>query len=117
MEASPLTQDARPSSFQPKIDRLYEDLLKQDDEDYADSDGFWGEFFLLKPDKPALERRLQALTPEDLVHFQHETKQLFVRAVHQIKAGKSPSEEHALDVRRSTPFFARAKLDTYWFRL
>ena len=100
MEVSPLTQDTRPASFQPKIDRLYEDLLKQDDEDHADSDGFWGEFFLLRPDKAALQERLKVLTPEDLLHVQHETQQLFMRAVHQVKAGKAPSDEHALDVRR-----------------
>lgn len=116
MEESPLTQDARPTSFQPKIDRLYEDLFKQDDEDYADSDGFWGEFFLLKPDKSALERRLEAITTDDLLHIQHETQQLFMRAVYQVKARKAPSDEHALNVRRSKPPFAPI-LDTYRFRL
>ncbi|KAK4690887.1 hypothetical protein P7C71_g6005, partial [Lecanoromycetidae sp. Uapishka_2] len=97
MEVSPLTQQIRPSSFQPKIARLYEDLFKQDDEDVSESDGFWGEFFLLKPDKAELERQLETLTPDDLLHLQHETQQLFVRAVHQMKAGKMPSYEHALD--------------------
>ena len=70
MEVSPLTQQARPTTFQAKIDQLYEDLLRQDEEDLADSDGFWGEFFLLRPDKPGLERRLEALTTDDILHLQ-----------------------------------------------
>ena len=102
MEASPLTLQARPSAFQPKIDRLYEDLFKQDDEDYADADGFWGEFFLLNPDKASLQRRLEALTTENLLQLQDETQQLFVRAVQQVKGGKSPTDEHALYVCRVT---------------
>ena len=101
MEASPLTLQVRPTSFQPKIDRLYEDLFRQDDEDYADADGFWGEFFLLNPDKASLQRRLEALTTEDLIQLQHETQQLFVRAIQQIKNGKPPIDEHALDVCRT----------------
>lgn len=116
MEASPLNQQTRPSSFRPKIARLYEDLFREGDEDPADSDGFWGEFFLLKPDKIALERQLESLTPEDLLHLQHETQQLFVRAVHQIKAAKAPLDEHALDVRRPV-LFPAPKVDTYRFRL
>lgn len=116
MEASPLTQQARPSSFQPKIARLYEDLLKRDDEDVADSDGFWGEFFLLKPDKAELESQLETLNPDDLLHMQHETQQLFVRAVHQMKAGRAPLDEHALDVRRPM-LFPAPNMDTYQVRL
>lgn len=30
---------------------------------------------------------------------QHETQQLFVRAIYQLKSGKSPMDENALDVR------------------
>ena len=70
MEVSPLTQQARPSSFQPKIIGLYHDLFKQDDEDLAYSDGFWGEFFLLRPDRAGLERRLDGLTTDDLLQLQ-----------------------------------------------
>lgn len=106
MEASPLTQQVRPNSFQPKIARLYEDLFKQDDEEVADSDGFWGEFFLLKPDNAELERQLGRLRPDDLLNLQHETQQLFMRAVYQMKAGKAPLDEHALDVCR--PLFSQA---------
>ena len=70
MEVSPLTQQIRPSSFQPKIIGLYNELFKQDDEDLAYSDAFWGEFFLLRPDKMGLERRLNGLTTDDLLHLQ-----------------------------------------------
>ncbi|KAM0806194.1 hypothetical protein BDR22DRAFT_827971 [Usnea florida] len=97
MEVSPLTQQARPSSFQPKIIGLYDDLFKQEDEDLAYSDAFWGEFFLLRPDKAGLERRLNGLTTDDLLHLQHETQQLFIRAVSQVKQGRAPSDENALD--------------------
>ncbi len=99
MEASPLTQQTRPSSFQPKIAQLYDDLFKPEDEALADSDGFWGEFFLLKPDKPRLKQLLKALGADDLIQLQHETQQLFVRAVTQVKSGRSPLVENALDVR------------------
>lgn len=97
MEVSPLTQQARPSSFQPKIIGLYDDLFKQDDDDLPYSDGFWGEFFLLRPDRAGLERRLDGLNTYDLLQLQHETQQLFVRAVSQIKHGRAPSDENALD--------------------
>ena len=67
---SPLTQQTRPDSFQPKIIGLYDNLFKQDDEDLAYSDGFWGEFFLLRPDKVGLQRRLDGLTADDLLLLQ-----------------------------------------------
>ena len=70
MEVSPLTQQARPSSFQPKVIGLYDDLFKQDDEDLPYSDAFWAELFLLRPDKAGLERRLDGLTTDDLLHLQ-----------------------------------------------
>ena len=70
MEVSPLTQQTRPESFQPKIIGLYDILFKQDDEDLAYSDGFWGEFFLLRPDKVGLQRRLDGLTADDLLLLQ-----------------------------------------------
>ena len=70
MELSPLTQQTRPSAFQPKIIGLYDELFRQDEEDLAYSDGFWGEFYLLRPDKVGLERRLDGLTTDDLLHLQ-----------------------------------------------
>ena len=70
MEVSPLTQQIRPDSFQPKIIGLYDNLFKQEDEDLAFSDGFWGEFFLLRPDKAGLQQRLDELITDDLLHLQ-----------------------------------------------
>ena len=99
MEASPLTQQSRPTSFQPKIARLYDDLFKPDDEEFSNSDGFWGEFFLLRPDKTHLEARLEGLTADDLLQLQDETQHLFARAIDQIKSGRSPAADNALDVR------------------
>ena len=99
MEASPLTQQNRPSSFRPKIVQLYDDLFRQDDEELADSEGFWGEFFLLRPDKVRLEQRIEELTADDLLHMQHETQQLFSRAIHHVQSDRVPTAENALDVR------------------
>ena len=67
---SPLTQDNRPNIFQPKIARLYDDLFREEGEDTAISDGFWREFFLLSPDKPRLQQRLEKLFANDLLHLQ-----------------------------------------------
>lgn len=78
MEVSPLTQQTRPSSFQPKILGLYDNLFKQDDEDLAYSDGFWGEFFLLRPDKAGLQRRLDELTADDLLHLQVRVREVIL---------------------------------------
>lgn len=78
MEVSPLTQQTRPSSFQPKILGLYDNLFKQDDEDVAYSDGFWGEFFLLRPDKTGLQRRLDELTADDLLHLQVRVREVIL---------------------------------------
>ena len=70
MEVSPLTQQSRPKTFQPKIIGLYDDLFKQEDEDLPFSDTFWGEFFLLRPDKVGLQQRLDELNADDLLHLQ-----------------------------------------------
>lgn len=91
MEASPLTQQARPTSFQPKIDSLYDDIFKvtfmwkskrkmkcmligigcrQDDVGTTLLEGFWLEFFLLRPDKISLQHRFEKLSSDDLLHFQ-----------------------------------------------
>ena len=78
MEVSPLTQQTRPGSFQPKIIGLYDNLFKQDDEDLASSDGFWGEFFLLRPDKAGLRRKLDELTTDDLLHLQVSTLEIII---------------------------------------
>ena len=69
MEVSPLKQTSRPTSFQPKIASLYDELFKEE-EDAAISDGFWREFFLLKPDRLRLQAKLESLSATDLLHLQ-----------------------------------------------
>ncbi|KAL8710731.1 MAG: hypothetical protein Q9220_004749 [cf. Caloplaca sp. 1 TL-2023] len=97
--ASPLAQQNRPSSFQPKIDSLYDQLFSIHEEyEFSLGDGFWREFFLLRPDKASLRRRLNSLSVDDLLHIQEATQQLFRRAVDHINAGNGISDEAALDV-------------------
>ncbi|KAL8992387.1 MAG: hypothetical protein Q9188_007600, partial [Gyalolechia gomerana] len=98
MEPSPLTQQGRPSSFQPKIDSLYKQLFQTDGNESAElSDGFWKEFFLLRPDKSSLQRRLEKIDADDLLQIQAETQQLFRRAIAQITSRNGLSDETALD--------------------
>ncbi|CAK7264339.1 hypothetical protein SEPCBS119000_000945 [Sporothrix epigloea] len=85
MEQSPLTHQPRPEVFQPKIVQLYDELL--DHPDHLPSDGFWAEFFLLRPDRRAFRERLDALTAGDLLALEAQTRQLFVRAVGVLSAG------------------------------
>ncbi|KAJ5054208.1 uncharacterized protein L3040_000489 [Drepanopeziza brunnea f. sp. 'multigermtubi'] len=96
MEPSPLTQQARPEVFQQKVVALYHELFK-DEEDSETTEGFWKEFFLLKPDKATLQNLIGELSPDDLSHLQVQTRQLFIRAVVCIKAGSAPADAHALD--------------------
>ncbi|KAG9229690.1 hypothetical protein BJ875DRAFT_474222 [Amylocarpus encephaloides] len=98
MDPSPLTQQARPEVFQQKIVELYEALFKDEEEhDIEKPEGFWTEFFLLRPDKATLHRTLDAFSPDDLLHLQNQTRQLFLRAVACIKTGTTPADGHALD--------------------
>jgi len=113
MEASPLTQQARPQTFQPKIVHLYEELFKEDEE-VEKPEGFWQEFFLHKPDGGSLRQLLHDLSPDELLHFQvrrrshcslhsannvqEHPQQLFIRAIERAKVGVAPSDENALDV-------------------
>ncbi|PWW77545.1 DUF1741-domain-containing protein [Tuber magnatum] len=94
--ASPLTHDPRPS-FQPKIVSLYESLFKDEDDELERSEGFWTEFFLLKCHPPGLTAILDPISPDDLLHMQPQTRQLFLHAVNCVKSGGSPSDEIALD--------------------
>lgn len=70
---SPLTQQLRPDSFEPKIVQLYLHLFNvlanEDVEDAIPSEGFWTEFFLLKPDKQRLYDILEPMTAFDLLHM------------------------------------------------
>lgn len=97
MEPSPLTQDSRPEIFQPKIIRLYERLFKEDDDDLELSEGFWQEFFLHRPDSIGLKRILGSIAPDEMLHQQAHSQQLFRRAILRVKQAKSPSDEIALE--------------------
>jgi len=51
----------------------------------------------LKPDKATLQKIILELSPDDLLHLQAQTRQLFYTAVGSIKAGSPPADAHALD--------------------
>ncbi|KAL2166155.1 hypothetical protein VTG60DRAFT_3237 [Thermothelomyces hinnuleus] len=97
MEPSPLTHQPRPEVFQPKIVRLYEALFKDDSDDTERSEGFWKEFFLLRPDRPALRKILDETRPNDLLQLQHQTQQLFVQAIASLRHPYGVADLHALD--------------------
>ena len=42
----------------------------QDEESFIPSEGFWREFFLLRPDKAGLIKVLDSISPEGLLHLQ-----------------------------------------------
>jgi len=117
MEASPLSQQSRPESFQPKVVGLYESLFnkvcsrrplrhisyvrlicEQDDDEVEKSEGFWQELFLLKPEPKALKDILTDLSTDDLLHLQAHPQQLLIRAIRRVRDGVEPSDENALDV-------------------
>lgn len=81
---SPLTQQARPEVFKPKVVGLYEELFHVgsricvttsswltaafQDEHFDNSDGFWRSLFLLRPDQQALKNILLRLSADDLLY-------------------------------------------------
>ncbi|KIV97791.1 hypothetical protein PV10_01499 [Exophiala mesophila] len=98
---SPLTQQLRPDSFEPKIVQLYLHLfnvLANDDVlDSVPSEGFWREFFLLKPDRQRLYQILEPMTAFDLLHMQTQMQVFFKRAIVEATSGISPRDENALE--------------------
>ncbi|KAJ5908822.1 hypothetical protein N7495_001504 [Penicillium taxi] len=96
MEASPLTQQSRPETFQPKIVQLYETLFKTT-EDAEPSEGFWREFFLLPPDRDRLHALLDGLSPDDTLGLQTQTQSFFARAVREASSGVASADSYALD--------------------
>ncbi|KJZ72009.1 hypothetical protein HIM_08570 [Hirsutella minnesotensis 3608] len=96
MEASPLTRQPPPEVFTPKIVELYSSLLK-DDEDGDKSDGFWREFFLLRPDRATLRSMLNDMTPAHVLQLDNRTRDLFSRAIETVKTGQGLAPLHALD--------------------
>ncbi|KAL3960433.1 hypothetical protein ACCO45_005550, partial [Purpureocillium lilacinum] len=87
---------ASPEVFTPKIVELYSSLLK--DDEYAEkSEGFWREFFLLRPDRATLRTILSDLSPADVLHLEPQTRDLFARAIDAVKTGQGRAPLHALD--------------------
>ncbi|KAI0182130.1 DUF1741-domain-containing protein [Hypoxylon sp. FL1284] len=105
MEASPLVKQARPETFQPKIVHLYEALFKDDTDSEAEKpEGFWREFFLLKPERGFLQDLLAELSPDDVLSLQSQTQQLFSRSVECLKKDSGLAHLHALETL--TTFFS-----------
>ena len=73
--------------------------------------GFWTEFFLLRPHVPGLVAEIAPLSPDDLLHLQLVTRQLFEKSVATLKAGRSPQDEIALDVGVTCPLYGRREAD------
>jgi hypothetical protein len=78
---------------------------RKDDQDTPDNDGhhsegFWREFFLLRPDRPSLRRLFDQLSPADLLHLEGQTRELFSRSIKALKGGdaQGAADLHALDV-------------------
>lgn len=44
--------------------------IQDENDQFQLSDGFWQEFFLLRPDKSSLQRRLEWTSEDDLLHLQ-----------------------------------------------
>ncbi|KAK5011047.1 hypothetical protein LTR28_006089 [Elasticomyces elasticus] len=96
MEHSPLTQQVRPETFEPKVALLYRQIFEtEDDEEH--SEGFWRELFLLKPDLIRLEQILENVDSQHLLHFQHQSQQLLLHATAAVKLSTEPSDKNALD--------------------
>jgi hypothetical protein len=96
MSKNPLSAS---KTFAPYVIRTHQDLIfAQDDDEVQKSEGFWQEFFLLKPDPKSFHSILSDLSADDLLHLQAHPQQLVIRAVARIKAGVEPSDENALDV-------------------
>jgi hypothetical protein len=100
---SPLTQQLRPDSFETKIVQLYLHLfnvLPNDDngEEPIPSEGFWREFFLLKPDKQRLHDLLDPFTANETLHCQAQTQAFFRRCIQEARSDRFPQNENALEV-------------------
>lgn len=73
--------------------------MHQEDDDADKSEGFWKEFFLLKPDRKALRTILNNIRPSDILLFEAQTQELFARAIAALKSGHASAPSNALDVR------------------
>lgn len=77
--------------------------MRKDDQDAEHEgqhpEGFWTEFFLLKPDRAFLRRILDELPPGNLLQLEEQTRELFLRSVKALRDGQGAADLHALDVR------------------
>ncbi|OAA33702.1 hypothetical protein AAL_01167 [Moelleriella libera RCEF 2490] len=97
MEISPLTRQPTPEAFTPKIAELYAALFKGDYNGEDKSEGFWTEFFLLKPDRQRLQVLFNEIPPADVLLLEGRTRELFGNAVVFVKEGQGLALSHALD--------------------
>ncbi|KAK1820922.1 hypothetical protein LTR12_004634 [Friedmanniomyces endolithicus] len=81
---SPLTQQARPEVFEPKVVGLYKRLLTNVHDDEIPQ-GFWAELFLLRPDLPRLQQVLENADAGLLIQSQHHSHQLLIQSIAALK--------------------------------
>ncbi|KAF2478968.1 hypothetical protein BDY17DRAFT_257459 [Neohortaea acidophila] len=96
IEQSPLTQDVRPDVFEPKVVGLYRNLFPEIDDDER-AEGYWKELFLLRPEITRLREILADTGPDFLLSIQHQSQQLLIHAIAQIRSGEQSGTENALD--------------------
>lgn len=93
---SPLTRQTQ-ESFQPKIVQLYSELFNLIDEDFSPSEGFWREFYLLKPEKQKFTDILEPLTAHDLLHINRQTRNFVQKSISEVASESEPQNENALE--------------------
>ncbi|KAK3117736.1 hypothetical protein LTR53_000546 [Teratosphaeriaceae sp. CCFEE 6253] len=101
---SPLTQQARPDVFEPKVVGLYRRLFTDSHDDDNIPEGFWAELFLLRPDITRLRELLDGTDASTLLHLQDHSHALLLNGIAALKIGRAPADEHALDTL--TAFFS-----------
>lgn len=94
--ASPLTRQTQ-EYFQPKIVHLYSLLFSLTDEDFSPTEGFWREFFLLRPEKQRFKDILDPLTADDLLHIQRQTRSFVQKSISEVSTDSEPQNENALE--------------------
>ncbi|KAG6016991.1 hypothetical protein E4U54_008647 [Claviceps lovelessii] len=101
MEASPLTRQPPPEVLTPKILGLYAALFEDDYDGEDKSDGFWREFFLLRPDLQSLRKLLNDMSPSNVLLLEGRTREIFNKAIAAVKTGQGLAPQHALDTLSS----------------
>lgn len=96
--------------MRPPRDRLANNDQQAEDDDVEPSEGFWHEFFLHKPEPAGLKRVLASVAPDEMLHEQAHSQQLFRQAIVRIKQAKAPADDIALEVRYATHAHSRMRL-------